>query len=180
MGLGLCAILVMAAIGILVVAALLDTSEVDLVAFGLALLAGALLVGDLGLDRRWPGADRWLVRSLLTARYLAWDFASRRDRYPRSGLVQRGARTDGDRRRPGWEAPVIADETRERAEEKRDHQRLHEHLAWPRQLPLDLGGTRATSRHLCRAEQGPVGGEEHEVVPLVVELEVVVPRLIPA
>ena len=51
MRLGLRPILLIAAIVMFVLAALLDTSEVDLIAFGLALLAGALLVGDLGLDR---------------------------------------------------------------------------------------------------------------------------------
>lgn len=51
MRLGLRPILLIAAIVMFVLAVLLDTSEVDLVAFGLALLAGALLVGDLGLDR---------------------------------------------------------------------------------------------------------------------------------
>lgn len=51
MRLGLRAILLIVAILLFVLAVILDENQFDLVALGLAALAGALLVGELGLDR---------------------------------------------------------------------------------------------------------------------------------
>jgi hypothetical protein len=48
---GLRAILLIVAIVMFVLAVIVDESAFDLVALGLALVAGSLLVGDLGLDR---------------------------------------------------------------------------------------------------------------------------------
>lgn len=48
---GLRAILLIVAIVMFVLAVILDENAFDLMALGLAALAGSLLVGDLGLDR---------------------------------------------------------------------------------------------------------------------------------
>ncbi len=48
---GLRAILLIVAIVMFVLAVILDENAFDLMALGLAFLAGSLLVGDLGLDR---------------------------------------------------------------------------------------------------------------------------------
>ncbi|HVL93915.1 MAG TPA: hypothetical protein VM264_11310 [Acidimicrobiales bacterium] len=48
---GLRAILLIVAIVMFVLAVIVDESAFDLVALGLALVAGSMLVGDLGLDR---------------------------------------------------------------------------------------------------------------------------------
>jgi len=48
---GLRAILLIVAIVMFILAVIVDESAFDLVALGLALVAGSMLVGDLGLDR---------------------------------------------------------------------------------------------------------------------------------
>jgi hypothetical protein len=58
MTLGLRPILLLVAIVLFVYAALSTKNELDLIAFGLACTAGALLVGDLGLGRSRLGRRR--------------------------------------------------------------------------------------------------------------------------
>ena len=52
---GLRALLLVVAVVLFVLAVLLDENAGDLLAIGLALMAGAMLVGDLGLDRSLDG-----------------------------------------------------------------------------------------------------------------------------
>jgi hypothetical protein len=54
MRLGLRAILLILAITMFFLAMIMDEDSVDVLALGLALLAGAMPVGDLGLDRTFP------------------------------------------------------------------------------------------------------------------------------
>jgi len=58
MTLGLRPILLLIAVVLFVYAALSSTNELDLIAYGLACTAGALLVGDLGLGRGRLGRRR--------------------------------------------------------------------------------------------------------------------------
>jgi hypothetical protein len=51
---GLRGILLILAIMMFLLAIVMDEDSLDVLALGLALLAGALLVGDLGLDRALP------------------------------------------------------------------------------------------------------------------------------
>lgn len=57
---GLRGLLLILAVVLFVLAVFLDENALDLIAIGLALLSGAFLVGDLGLDRSFDrgGADR--------------------------------------------------------------------------------------------------------------------------
>lgn len=52
MRIGLRGLLLVLAVVLFVLAVLLEENALDLIAIGLALTAGALAVGDLGLDRR--------------------------------------------------------------------------------------------------------------------------------
>jgi hypothetical protein len=58
MTLGIRALLLIVAVVLFVVAALSDTNQGDLIAWGLAAFAGAFLVGDLGVDRPLGGTRR--------------------------------------------------------------------------------------------------------------------------
>jgi hypothetical protein len=55
MRLDLRGVLLGVAILLFLLAVVLDENQFDLLSLGLAALAGALLVGDLGLDRRFSG-----------------------------------------------------------------------------------------------------------------------------
>jgi hypothetical protein len=59
---GLRGLLLIVAVVLFILAVVLDENGFDLLAIGLALMAGAMLVGDLGLDRSFdrggPGPNR--------------------------------------------------------------------------------------------------------------------------
>jgi hypothetical protein len=55
---GIRSLLLVVAVVLFVVAALSDTNQGDLLAWGLAAFAGAFLVGDLGVDRPLGGSRR--------------------------------------------------------------------------------------------------------------------------
>ncbi len=58
MNVGLRALLVLAALVLLIIAIFSDLHQGDLIAAGLACYVGAVLVGDLGLDRALGGRRR--------------------------------------------------------------------------------------------------------------------------
>ena len=58
MNFGIRSLLLIVAVVLFVVAALSDTSQGDLIAWGLAAFAGAFLVGELGVDRPLGGRRR--------------------------------------------------------------------------------------------------------------------------
>ena len=58
MTLGVRSLLLIVAVVLFIVAALSDTNQGDLLAWGLAAFAGAFLVGELGVDRPLGGRRR--------------------------------------------------------------------------------------------------------------------------
>lgn len=55
---GVRSLLLIIAVVLFVLAVVLDENAADLLAIGLALMAGAMLVGDLGLDKSLGGRSR--------------------------------------------------------------------------------------------------------------------------